>query len=129
MLQAEVKKHLLDPRNYMFRKSEYFDDLVTFAPNTLGWVRAQIATDIDEALKTGKSDLTWSINQIERRLMRRAIWKDCIIEVQADVQGGMVYFPLYVEAVLAVDLNGAPIPIRSQFFEHLENGPGMFGSL
>ena len=125
-LQAEVKKHQLDPANYMYRKSAYHDDLLTFAPNTLGWVRAQIALDIDAALKTGKSDLTWSINKIEQRIMQRAVFKDCVVEIQADVQGGIVYFPVNVQSVLAVDLDGCPIPVRSQFFEHLDNGPGMF---
>lgn len=126
LLQAEVKRHILDPRNYAFRKSAYHDDLVFFPVNSLGWTRAQIALDLMDALKTGKGDLTWSINQIERRIMQQKITKDCITQIQADVQGGIVYFPLFVQSVLAVDLNGQPIPIRSQFFEHLENGPGMF---
>jgi len=126
MLDAEVKKHIADPRNYMRRKSNYDDDIANFAENTLGWVRGNIALDIDLALKTGKSDLTWSINQMERRLMKPKIYKDMIVEVQAVVTGGFVYFPVYVGGVLAVDLNGGPIPIRSQFFEHLDNGPGMF---
>jgi hypothetical protein len=126
LLQSEVKKHILDPRNYMRRKSAYTDDIVNFPENTLGWVRANIALDIDSALKTGKTDLTWSINQVERRLMKPKIWKDSIVEVQAEVVGGIVYFPMHVQSVLAVDLDGQPIPIRSQFFEHLDNGPGMF---
>lgn len=126
LLQAEVKKHLLDPRQYATRKSFYRDDLVTFPPDTLGWVRAQIALDLPEALRAGKFDLTWSINQAEKRIMQRGIFKDCITQIQADVVGGTVYFPLNVGSVLAVDLGGRPIPIRSEFFEHLENGPGMF---
>jgi len=128
LLQAEVKKHIMDPRNYMFRKSGYEDDLAHFPPGTLGWMRAQIALDVDEAMKTGKKDLAWSINQVERRIMSRAIYKDCIVQIQAEVQGGIVYFPLFVGSVLAIDVNGAPIPIRSQFFEHLDNGPGMYSS-
>jgi len=126
MLEAELKKHISDPRNYMRRKAAYEDDIVNFTENTLGWVRANIAIDMDMALKTGKSDLGWSINQMERRLMKPKIYKDMIVEVQAVVTGGFVYFPLYVGGVLAVDLDGGPIPVRSQFFEHLENGPGMF---
>jgi hypothetical protein len=125
LLQAEVKKHILDPRNYMRRKSSYWDDLRRFPENTLGWMRAQIALDVDQALKTGKEDLTWHVLQSERRIMQRGIYKDCIETIQATVVGGIVYFPLNVASVLAVDLDGRPIPIRSQFFQHLENGPGM----
>jgi len=128
LLQSEVKKHTLDPTFYMYRKGEYIKDTTTFAPYTLGWIRANLALDIDAAMRTGKSDLTWSINKVEQRLMHRAIWKDTIRQFQVEVQGGFVYFPLDVGSVLAVDMEGSPIPIRSQFFEHLENGPGMFAS-
>lgn len=128
LLQSEIKKHILDPRNYMRRKSAYVDDIAYYAENTLGWVRANIALDIDSALKTGKTDLTWSINQVERRLMKPKIFKDSIVELQATVVGGVIYFPMHVQSVLAIDLDGAPIPIRSQFFEHLDNGPGFFGA-
>lgn len=126
LLQAEVKKHILDPRNYMRRKANYQADLSVFPENTLGWMRANLALDIEDALKKGKVDLTWELNQCERRLMQRGTFKDSIVNVSATVTGGLVYFPRNVAAVLAVDLDGRPIPIRSQFFQHLENGPGMF---
>ena len=125
LLQAEVKKHILDPRNYMRRKANYQSDLTLFPENTLGWIRGNLALDVDDAIKTGKIDLTWTINQCEKRLMQRGMWKDCIINVSATVVGGMVYFPRNVQSVLAMDLSGRPIPIRSQFFQYLDNGPGM----
>ena len=126
MLQAEVKKHIFDPRNYMVRKANYYKDLVTFATSTLGWTRAQIALDVMEALRMGKADLTWGIQQCERRIMERATYKDTIVTIQAQVVGGIVYFPQSVGGVHAIDLNGRPIPIRSQYFQHLDNGPGGF---
>lgn len=125
MIEAEVKKHIFDPRNMMLRKANYRQDLVTFSPGTLGWTRAQIALDIPEGLRVSKFDLTWTIQQAERRLMERGLWKDCIITISATVLGGIIYFPASVETVLAISLNGAPIPIRSQFFQYLDNGPGM----
>lgn len=126
LFQAEARKHLIDPRNYMRRKAAYQEDVATFAENTLGWVRGNIALDVPQAIRTGKIDLTWSINQIERRIMQRGIFKDCITMIQTNVIGGFVYFPVNVGSVLAVNLNGRPIPIRSEFFQHLENGPGFF---
>jgi hypothetical protein len=124
LLQAEVKKHLLDPRNYMYRKAAYLADIVAFPQSTLGWTRAQIALDLPEALRYGKRDLTWAINQCERRIMERGMFKDTVISITANVVGGTIYFPASVEAVLAFNLNGQPIPIRSQFFQYLDNGPG-----
>jgi hypothetical protein len=126
MLQSEVKKHLLDPRNFALRKSEYLSDIQTFAQSSLGWTRGQIALDLPQALRMGKRDLTWHINQAERRIMERGMWKDCIATISAQVVGGIIYMPLSVEAVLAYNLNGHPVPIRSQFFQHLDNGPGCF---
>lgn len=128
LLQAEVKKHIFDPRNYMFRKAQYYQDMVTFATSTLGWTRAQIALDVQEALRMGKTDLTWGINQCERRIMERGTYKDTIVTIQAQVVGGIIYFPQTVGGVHAIDLNGSPIPIRSQYFQHLDNGPGGFPS-
>lgn len=126
LLQAEVKKHILDPRNYMRRKSQYYDETFSFPEGTMGWTRANIALDVEEALKSGRQDLIWSINQMERRVMQSGIWKDMVVTIETKVTGGMVYFPVNVEAVLAADLSGRPIPIRSQFFQKLDNGPGAF---
>jgi hypothetical protein len=124
MLQQEVKKHMLDPRNFALRKSNYLLDIQKFPQDSLGWIRAQIALDLPQALHTAKRDLTWHVQQSERRLMERGIWKDCVQTIQATVVGGVIYMPLSVEAVLGINLNGRPIPIRSQFFQHLDNGPG-----
>jgi hypothetical protein len=126
LLQAEVKKHIFDPRNYMFRKQGYRQDLITFTTGTLGWTRAQIALDIPEGLRVSKFDLTWAIQQGERRIMERGTWKDTVVIIEATVVGGKIYFPTNVEGVHAIDLNGRPIPIRSQYFQHLDNGPGQF---
>lgn len=126
MLEQEVKKHMMDPRNFAVRKAAYLQDIQTFAQNSLGWVRGQIALDLPQAMHTGKRDLTWHINQAERRVMERGIWKDCVTTIEATVVGGAIYMPLSVEAVLGINLNGHPIPIRSQFFQHLDNGPGCF---
>lgn len=126
MLQQEVKKNMMDPRNFAFRKANYLQDIQTFEQDSLGWMRAQIALDLPQAMHTGKRDLTWHVQQAERRLMERGIWKDCVQTIQATVVGGVIYMPLSVEAVLGINLNGAPIPIRSQFFQHLDNGPGCF---
>jgi hypothetical protein len=128
MLQAEVKKHLMDPRNFAVRKAAYLQDIQTFAQDSLGWVRAQIALDLPQAMRTGKRDLTWHIQQAERRIMERGIWKDCVQTIRATVVGGSIYMPLSVEAVLGINLGGSPIPIRSQFFQHLDNGPGCFAA-
>jgi len=125
LLQAEVKKHIMDPRNYMRRKAQYQDETASFGENTAGWLRAHIAIDVEDALKTGRQDLLWAINQMERRILQGPkTFKDGIRQVTADVVGGFVYFPADVQTVLAVSLDGRPIPIRSEFFPHLENGPG-----
>lgn len=127
-LQAEVKKHLLDPMNHMRRKSEYLNDLINFPEYSFAWMRANLALEVPGALARGKLDVTFALSMAEKRLMQRGIWKDCIQDYDATVVGGLIALPLQVQSVLAVDLNGRPIPIRSEFFEYLDNGPGMFTS-
>ena len=125
-LQSEVKKHLLDPMNHMRRKSEYLNDLVNFPEYSFAWMRANLALEVPGALAKGKLDITFALSMAEKRLMQRGIWKDCIQDYDATVTGGLVAFPLQVQSVLAIDLCGNPIPIRSEFFEYLDNGPGMY---
>ena len=123
-LTAEVKKHQLDPRNSMRRKGEYYKDLQTFRENTFGWMRANLALEMPGMINKGKIDLSWWLNMAEKRLMQRGLWKDTIQEYTAELNGGEVAFPREVQSVLAVSLCGTPIPVRSIFFQYLENGPG-----
>src|SRR5439155_9214324 len=120
-LQAEVKHHLLDPMNLMRRKAEYLSDMQTFAVDTFGWMRAAIALEVPAALSKEKMTMTWKLGMAEKRLMQRGFVKDSIETIVAQVVDGIVYFPKNIQSVLAIDLAGNPIPIRSEFFEYQEN--------
>jgi hypothetical protein len=126
LLQAEVKKHLLDPMNSMKRKAGYEDDMVTFLPGTMAWTRARIALEVPTAMSIGKKQLTRILEIAEMRLMEIGIFRGTLKEYTAEVTGGVVLFPKDVLTVVAVDLSGHPIDIRSQFFQYQQNGPGMF---
>lgn len=126
-LQAEVKKHMLDPINSMFRKSAYEDDMANFVQDTMGWTRARIALEVPGAMMQGKRQLTRMLEMAEMRLMEKGTWRGTIQQYTASVVGGYIYFPREVLSVLAVDVCGQPIDIRSEFFEYAENGPGMCG--
>lgn len=125
ILQAEVKKHLLDPTNSLKRKANYEADFTTYATGTFGWTRARIALEIPQAMMQGKSQLTRILEMAEMRLLDKGTWKSTIKDYYAQVVGGYIFFPTEVETVLAVDLCGHPIPIRSEFYEYAENGPGL----
>lgn len=125
LLQAEVKKHILDPTNSIKRRSAYEDDLTNFSMGSMAWVRARLALEIEGALRMGKSQLTRLLEMSERRLMEKGTWKGTIKFYEADVSCGIVYFPKDVEAILAADLCCGPIPIHNSFYEHSRNGPGM----
>jgi hypothetical protein len=125
LLQAEVKKHLLDPNNMMKRKSKYEDDLVNFPFGSMAWTRARIALEVPNAMQQGKQQLTRILEMAEWRLMEKGMWRGTLKEYSAQVVGGYVYFPKDVFSILAVDLDGYPIDLRNQFSEFQENGPGM----
>src|SRR5207253_4692875 len=62
ILQAEVKKHLLDPSNTMKRKAAYQADVINYSLGTLGRIRARLALEIPGYLNKGKSEITYAIN-------------------------------------------------------------------
>lgn len=124
ILGAEVKKHQLDPRNMMRRKAVYQADLVTYRRGSMGWMRARIALEVPGAQMLGKLELTRLIERAEERLMESGLHKGCIEEFDAAVVCGHVVMPERVESVLAANICGEPIPVRSIFFKYLENGPG-----
>jgi hypothetical protein len=128
LLQAEVKKHLLDPRNIMARKAAYEDDASVYAPGSFGNTRARIALEVPGAMLFGKNEIGRILNEAERRLMEKGIFRGCIKEFHAVVTLGVMYFPRDVDAILAAELAGTPIDIRSIFFSYLENGPGGWGT-
>ncbi|MEA2553693.1 MAG: hypothetical protein QOJ65_1869 [Fimbriimonadaceae bacterium] len=71
VLQAEVKKHLLDPRNSLKRKAAYQSDLVNHPANSFGRVRAKLALDLPGFLLKGKSDISYLLNRALEALVRR----------------------------------------------------------
>lgn len=125
ILQAEVKQHLLDPNNSLKRKAAYEADLVNYSQGKMAWVRARLALEIQGALNQGKSELTRILESAERRLMDKGTWKGCLRTYEATVTGGSIYFPAEVQTVLAIDVCGNPIDIRSTFYDYAENGPGL----
>lgn len=128
IIMAEVKKHLMDPRWAMKRKGDYEADLVTFPIGSKGWVRARIALEVPGAMSVGREDLGRMIDRAQLRMMEAGLFKGCIEEFDATIYDGYVWFPTRVESVLAIDLDGQQIPIRSIFFRYLENGPGFEGT-
>lgn len=124
-LQAEVKKHLFDPVNHMRRKAAYDTDLASYQDGTYGYTRAMLAHQVEGALMHGKSELSRMLDFAEMRLMEKGTYKGTLEEFHATITGGEVWFPARVETVLSATVCGLPVPVRSIFFQYLENGPGM----
>jgi len=131
MLEAEVKKHLLDPRNSLKRRANFEKDLGMYAPGTFGWTRARIALELPGLLMKGKSEITRILEQAEMRLigLKDGMWKGCLEQFKATVTGGHVRFPTRVESVLAAKLCGWPIDVRSIFWGYQKNGPHWLNDL
>lgn len=68
-LQAEVKKHMLDPTNSLKRKASYQKDLTDFAEGTLGRTRARLALELPGLQNKGKSDITYLVNRAVQMLV------------------------------------------------------------
>lgn len=124
ILQKEVTGHMMDRRNFMTRRAAYEQDLISYQPYMKAWFRARIALDQPGAMLMGKSELDRLLDRAEMELIEMGTYKGTIEEFEATVYGGEVSFPARVESVLAVDLCGVPVDLRSTFFTYLENGPG-----
>lgn len=68
-LQAEVKKHQLDPRRLMKRKADYQQDIITFAEGTLGRTRGRLALELSGLLTRGKAEISYLINRAVQMLI------------------------------------------------------------
>lgn len=124
MLADEAKAHQMDPRRFMTRKAGYEADLVNFQQGSKAWTRARLALEMPGGLLVGKEEFARIIDRAQLRMMEKGIWKGCLEEFDATITDGHVYFPARVQSVLAADLCGVPIDIRSIFYKYLENGPG-----
>lgn len=98
-LQAEVKKHMLDPTNSLKRKAAYQKDLLDFAEGTLGRTRARIALELPGMMMRGKSDITYLVNRAVQMLVDNR--NQLAIAGRISVHGStdeLVYVPTNVAA-------------------------------
>lgn len=121
-LQAEVKKHLLDPVNAVKRKAAYEADMVNYGVNTFGWTRARLAFELNGGLSLGKSELSRVLEQSEMRLLDKGQWIGTLQEYEATVEGGIILAPKEVETIIAVSFDGQPISLKNIFFRYHKNG-------
>lgn len=106
------------------RHTTYTTALSTYPVGTYGWTVARLALELEGALKLTDDELERLTDRAEMRLMERGLWRGTLEEFTADLVGGEVLFPVRVLGILAADVCGMPVDIRSVFFEYQKNGPG-----
>ena len=121
VLNAEVKKHLLDPSNVMKRKAAYDADLVTFQTGTHGYVRALMAHMLPSGLLMGKSELSRVIDMAEMRLMNKGQWVGTLETFEATVEDGCIALPTRVQSIVAAEMCGQSLDIRHILYEYQQN--------
>jgi len=101
VLQAEVKKHQLDPTNSIKRKASYQHDLVTYDEGTLGRTRARLALEVAGFLQRGKSEITYLVNRAVQMLVDNR--NQIAISGRISVHGGVTEL-VYEPATAATDV-------------------------
>ncbi len=124
IIKEEIDGHMMDVTRSMYRKANWEADLATYNIGTMGWTRARLALEIPWAQKLGKEELTRLLQRSEMRLMELGTFKGTLEEFSAPVVCGHVVMPQRVESILAADLEGQHLNLRSIFFKYLQNGPG-----
>jgi hypothetical protein len=120
----ELQKAQLIEATEKERHSTYATALGTYLPGSFGHAVARLALEMEGGLQLTTTELERVLSMAEMRLMEQGIFKGCLREVNATITGGEVLFPRDIEAVLAADVCGQPVSIRSIFFEYQNNGPG-----
>jgi GH24 family phage-related lysozyme (muramidase) len=67
------------------------------------------------------------VNRATERLLYEGGWKDTFVRYAVCVTGGCLTWPREIETIESIALCGVPITIRNQWYEFLENGPGVSG--
>lgn len=69
ILNAEVRKHQMDPTNSLKRKARYQADIIAYDEDTLGRTRARLALELPGFLQRGKSEITYLVNRAVQMLV------------------------------------------------------------
>jgi hypothetical protein len=120
----ELQKAQLIEATEKARHSTYTTALSTYLPGSFGHAVARLALEMEGGLQLTTTELERVLSVAEMRLLEQGIWKGSLREVNATITGGEVLFPRDIEGILAADVCGQPIDIRSIFFEYQQNGPG-----
>lgn len=106
------------------RHAAYTSALSEFQEGTHGNAVARLALEMPGGLAMTTVELDRLVSMSEKRLMERGVWKGCLKTLSSTITGGDILFPRDVEAVLAADVCGNSLDIRSIFFPFQKNGPG-----
>lgn len=108
----------------LLRHTTYTTALSTFPVGTYGWTVARLALELEGGLRLTTAEIERLTDRAEMRLMERGIWRGTLEEFTADVVAGELLFPVRVLGILAADVCGGPVDVRSVFFDYQKNGPG-----
>lgn len=120
----ELQKAQLIETSELLRHTTYTAALSTFAIGTYGWTVARLALELEGGLQLTSTEIGRFVDRAEMRLMERGLWRGTLEEFKADIVAGEVLFPVRVLGILAADVCGMPVDVRSIFFDYQKNGPG-----
>lgn len=80
-----------------------------------------------QVLNMDSTDARWLqlLNQAVHRLLSMAMWLGTTQKYAVCVNQGCLTWARQFESIIAMDVCDRPIPLRSQWHEFLENGPGL----
>lgn len=106
------------------RHAAYTSALSEFQDGTHGHAVARLALEMPGGLSFTTTELDRLVSMSEKRIMERGVYKGTLKTLSSTITGGDILFPRDVEAVLAADVCGNSLDIRSIFFPFQKNGPG-----
>jgi hypothetical protein len=92
---------------------------------TLGQVKEEINWPETIGYCSTDPRVVAAINKAQRRLLKRGLWWGCYGRYRMCVTDGCITWPRQFATIEMVSVCDRPVTIRNEWFEFIENGPGL----
>ncbi len=107
LLTDDVTRYGLDPTNTLNRKAAYRYEVENYAPSTFGYIRARLALELANGLRTGRSDLGRLLNEAQELSIVSGKYGNTTAERVFEVSDcGKVRLDPDCESVLTANIKG-----------------------
>jgi hypothetical protein len=92
---------------------------------TYGSVKDQLARVTQNGMCSDNPQLLARVNEAQERLLNKGLYAGTYARYSVCVYGGCITLPREFESIVGYNFGGAPAQVYNQWYEFMENGPGI----